>query len=257
MASVKGGRRSFVLVTTLLGAAACGPLKPPAELDQDARAFMELLRRDRLESALAVLRVDAPLDTMLAGLGQARDFLRAFSPESMKLIGWNVVYAGDTTGTLTYEARGAGRTALLSAIVFRAGPKAEIRAFHWQATAKPLAQANAFTLRGKSAAHYLFLFLAGAALVSCIGGAIFAGVQRMGLVWILVCLIGLGSASINWTTGRQAYNPLSFHLFGAGYVRRGEAAPWIVTWSLPLGTILMLLKWKRRKSPQPVEPVLA
>lgn len=233
----------------------CALLKPPETLDRDARAFMDLVRKNHLESALALTHVGLRPDSTIVLFGQARDFLNAFRAESLKLIGWNVTYAGDTTGMLTYEARDSARTGLVSIAVFRgAGRTPEIRGFHWQMTPRPLAQLNAFTLRGKSAAHYLFLLLAVAAVVACVGGAIFAGVQRMGVAWILACVIGIGSSSINWTTGQQRYNPISFHLFGAGIVRSGDVAPWIVTWSLPLGTILMLLAWRRRRAAKPAVP---
>ena len=237
----------ILFLTFGIACAGCGLMSPPTALDNDARAFMDLVRRDRLESALASLRVAIHPDTAINLLRQARSFLNTFDADSLKLIGWNVVYSADTTGTLTYEAHHNARTGLVSVTVVRAARGSEIRALHWQATAQPLATANAFTFRGKTTRHYLFLLAAVGAVVACVGGAIFAGTHRMGIAWILVCLIGVGSASINWTTGGMRFSPLTFRLFGAGYVRSAEVAPWIVTWSIPVGTILMMLVWRRRR----------
>jgi hypothetical protein len=234
-----------------LAGASCGFLKPPEYLDHDARQFMKYLRTDRLESARAMVEVkNLPLDTLNKYLAMARDFIQPFPVDSFKLVGWNVVFfAGrDTTGQLTYEARGGGRTALFYYAVARLGGlPPEITAFRWEETAKPLAVANAFTLSGKTRTQYLYLALAILVVLTCVTGAIFAGVQRLGVPWILVSLIGVGSFSINWTTGATGFNPVSFHILGAGYVRSGDVAPWVVTWSIPLGIILMWIVWWQRR----------
>jgi|SRR5437879_4858696 len=183
-------RRSLTVVLVLT-ATSCGLLSPPTELDHDARQLMTYLRSDRLESALAMIRINTPIDTLRKYLGMARDFVRPFPADSFTLVGWNVVYAGDTTGSLTYEARSAGRTGLFSVNVVRAGGAPAITAFHWQETKQPLAEANVLTLVGKTPTHYLYLMLAVLAALTCVAGAIFAGVQRVGIPWILISLIGL------------------------------------------------------------------
>ncbi len=242
----------------------CGFLKPPDQLDHDARQLMSYVRSNRLESARAMLRVTAPLDTLNKALAMARDFIRPFPADSFTLVGWNVMYmAGrDTTGYLTYEAKGGGRTALFNIAVVRNGGAPEITTFRWEATSQPLATANAFTLSGKTPTHYLYLALAILAVLTCVTGAIFAGVQHLGIPWILLSLVGVGSFDINWTTGATRFNPASIHLLGAGFVRSGNVAPWVLTWSLPLGTILMLIVWWQRKrrrlaalaTPEPQSP---
>ena len=238
-------RRSLTVVIVLT-ATSCGLLSPPTELDHDARQLMTYLRSDRLESALAMIRISTPVDTLRKYLGMARDFVRPFPADSFTLVGWNVVYAGDTTGSLTYEARSAGRTGLFSVNVVRAGGAPAITAFHWQETKQPLAEANVLTLVGKTPTHYLYLLLAVLAALTCVAGAIFAGVQRVGIPWILISLIGVGSFSIDWSTGATSFNPLRLQVLAAGFVRAGPVAPWIVSWSIPLGAILMLIVWLRK-----------
>jgi hypothetical protein len=208
---------------------------------------MNYLRSDRLESARAMLRVPVPMDTLNKYLMMARDSIRPFPADSFTLVGWNVVFAADTTGNLTYEAKGSGRTSLFSVAVRRHGGEPVITAFQWEPTSQPLAAANAFTFSGKTPTHYLYLSLAILAFLTCVTGAVFAGVQRLGVPWILISLIGLGSFSINWTTGATGFSIVSFHILGAGYVRSGTVAPWVVTWSIPLGTILMLIVWWQRR----------
>ena len=239
-------------------ATACGALKPPEQLDHDARAFMTLVTQDRLDSAFASLQVEGNPDTIRNMLRLGRDFVRAYDLDSARLVGWNVVVTDNTRGTLTYEAHGGPGTALLTVGVVRAESASRITGFRWQPTTAPLSELNAFSLGGRGVAHYLYLGLAGLSVITCLGGAVFAGVRRMGVLWVLVCLIGVGKATINWTTGEQAFNPFSIQLFGAGYLRPGMVGPWFVSWSLPLGTIIMALKWRARGTARrPPEPSVA
>jgi hypothetical protein len=232
--------------------ASCGLRKPPEKIDQDARHLMNYLRTDRLESARAMLgEINIPFDSLMKVLAAGRYFIRAFPADSFTVVGWNVLYMGnDTTGDLTYEARGGGRTALFRVVVLRRGGPPTITTLRWQETAKPLAVANAFTLAGKSPTHYLFLALVALVPLICIAAAVFAGMQRLGPIWIVISLIGVCSFSIDWTNGGIAINPLSFHLLGAGFVRAGTVAPWILTWSVPVGAIAMLITWQRRRRSQ-------
>jgi hypothetical protein len=247
---------AIVSVTTTV--VSCGVLQPPEDLDRDARAFMGLVARNHLDSAFPLLQVEGDQDTVRMRLQQGRDFVSPYALDSAKLVGWNVVTMGDTRGTLTYEAQAGTQWALLSVDLVRSGASSRVTGFRWQPMAARLADLNAFSLGGRSVAHYLYLILALASVVACLGGALFAGVRRMGILWVLFCLLGVGKATINWTTGQQAFNPVNIQVFGAGYVRPGMVGPWFVSWSLPLGTILMFLKWRARRATTPgTEPPIA
>jgi hypothetical protein len=253
-------RTATLLAVALASAlsAACGVFKPPDELDHDARAFMALVARDQLDSAMGSLQVEGNPDTLRSLLQQGHDFISAYALDSAQLVGWNVVKMGDTRGTLTYETHGGPGSAVLTVGVVRAESSSRITGFRWQPMAAPLADLNAFSLSGRTLVHYVYLTLAGLSVIACFGGAIFAGVRKMGVLWILLCLVGVGKATINWTTGGQAFSPFSIQLFGAGYFRPGTVGPWFVSWSLPLGTIIMLLKWRaRRTKKSPAEPPVA
>ncbi len=248
----------LAIAVATVSSAACGLLKPPEQLDRDARAFMTLLQQNRVDSALAVLQLEGNRDTIRARLEQGRDFIGPYAVDSAELVGWNVVTMGDTRGTLTYETHAGPQWALLTVEVVRSGTTSRVTGFRWQPMAARLADLNAFSLSGRGVVHYLYLLLALTSVVACVGGAVFAGIRRMGVLWVLFCLIGVGKATINWTTGGQAFNPVSFQVLGAGYFRPGMVGPWFVSWSLPLGTILMLLKWRARRSPKaPAAPSVA
>ena len=62
--------------------------------------------------------------------------------------------------------------------------------------------------------------------------------------WALFILAGFGKASVGWTTGRFAFQPISFQVLSAS----GFQAPtgeWVLAASLPLGAIVYLLRSRR------------
>jgi hypothetical protein len=227
--------------------AACSGLKPPQDLDHEGRAFLGVLARNEIDSALALAQFVGDPDTIRKVLGQAREFIAPFAIDSAQLVGWNVVTMTDTRGDLTYETHAGTRWALFQVQVLRSGSTFHILGLRWQAEAARLAELNAFSLGSRSLAHYSYLLLAIISLLACVGGSVFAGIRRMGLPWVLFCLIGVGKATINWSTGHQTFNPFSIQVLGAGFFRPGLVGPWLLSWSLPLGSILAVLR-SRAKS---------
>jgi hypothetical protein len=56
--------------------------------------------------------------------------------------------------------------------------------------------------------------------------------------------MGIGKLSVNWTTGACIFSPFSIQLFGFG-MSCEEYSPWIISFSLPLGAILFIIKQKQ------------
>ena len=247
--SVLVHRRAAALLP-ILAAVACGRLRAPEAFDRSARVFMHALHHEPLDSSVALLYLAGDSATIRLQLARVRDSMSGFLIDSAELVGWNVVTMGETRATLTYEAgaRPLPRWALISVHLVRAGADSRVTGIYWEPTPARLADINAFSLGGRTVAHYAYLFLAGVSVLACVAGAIFAAVQRMGIRWVLFCLVGVGKASINWTTGHQAYNPFSFQILAASYFRPGLYAPWFVAWSLPLGAILAFLRWRERRA---------
>ena len=68
--------------------------------------------------------------------------------------------------------------------------------------------------------------------------------------WLLFMLFGIGSLSINWTTGETQFSALTLRLFAAS-VDQIRYGPWIVSVSFPLGALafLLLRKWLTAAAP--------
>lgn len=122
-----------------------------------------------------------------------------------------------------------------------------------------------FTLEGRGPLHYVFFVLLFAVpafcLVTAIACVLKKGVKRKWL-WVPFILIGVWGVEFNWTTGGIGtdllrvgpqgvyFQLIRFKLLGAGYLKSGVLAPWIVSIGLPLGAILYWV-FPARRRPQP------
>jgi hypothetical protein len=121
-----------------------------------------------------------------------------------------------------------------------------------------IAQQNTFTLSNKQPIHYFFLLMGIIsialmiyALVRCIRAPKF----KRKWLWALFTLVGFGKISLNWTTGQLFTQLISIQLLGSGIAKVG-ASPWIISFSFPIGAILLLMKLhKAKKTNNPVDGI--
>jgi len=64
-------------------------------------------------------------------------------------------------------------------------------------------------------------------------------------LWIIFILFGFVTFSLNWTTGEFEIQLISIKLFGVGIIKLGIIAPWIVSFSIPIGAIIFWIKRKK------------
>jgi hypothetical protein len=118
---------------------------------------------------------------------------------------------------------------------------------------RSLEQQTRFTFAGKSPVHYVWLLIMVVVATFSSGTAIFIATRR-GMPrrwwWVFASLIGVSPVDLNWATSVVNTRMLSVQLFAAAFVRAGPAAPWILTFALPLGAGLALerhARWKRER----------
>jgi LytS/YehU family sensor histidine kinase len=115
-----------------------------------------------------------------------------------------------------------------------------------RAIPESLEEHHRFRLAGKSAVHYVVLALAIVfplltlyALVACVR----TKMSWQKWPWMLFILFGIGSFSINWTTGETQFSALTLRLFGAS-AAAVLYGPWILSVSFPLGALVFLFRRK-------------
>jgi hypothetical protein len=198
--------------------------------------------------------VDKVLVKSLGGEDHDSEFARmaAFFPaepeKSFNLVGYYVTSGtGGTRHDITYEY-GFSRSWILAQLSWvKENGELRLLNFHVTPMAQSLEEANAFTLRGKGPLHYGILLLGVIvallslyALVACIRTK---NLPRKWL-WIVFILFGLGSLSLNWTTGEWQVGLLRFQLLSFSAAQIG-GSNWIVAVSVPFGAIVFLDKLRK------------
>ena len=223
-----------------------------------AENYLHLLSGARLDSAAALLAPNLRTDTAAYGLKVVSALLRDARLDSLHLIGVNVLTNAGTQSrdvNLSYElATTRGRW--LSANVATRSVRGETSVIGFSAHILPgrLEELHAFTLVGKSFVHYLWLALAVIVPLVTIGTAIRVirakGMPRRWL-WAVAALIASPAFTLNWTTGQGVLANNLFVLFGGAFVRSGPAAPWSLTFAVPIGAFVAYLRfraWRNARS---------
>lgn len=116
-----------------------------------------------------------------------------------------------------------------------------LQGFYLMPTDKSLKELNRFTLKGKRLIH--FVFLAVMALIPIF--IVFSVYKCITLplkhkaLWVIFMIISFIAIRINWTSGDIGIQLINVSVFGAGYYSRsGIVEPWMLKFTLPIGTII-------------------
>jgi len=119
---------------------------------------------------------------------------------------------------------------------------------------------NRFRLAGKTPLEYWVLALAVICpLLTLVAGVVCirSKLNRRKWPWLLFILIGVGKLWVNWTTGAWGVSVLFVQLFSASATAQ-LYGPWIISFSVPLGAIIFLLRRKALLAPPALgEPRIA
>lgn len=239
----------------------------PPEADRFGRRYLALIGAGQHDSALTHLAATMPrADSARPILARMQPLLAGHSLDTARIIGVQSNAFRHPSGltvvraNLTYEMQVPDGWLLANVASFDSAGRRRVEGFSATRMGQSLSAQNRFTLAGKSALHHLWLVLtAASALIAC-GTAVFLlaqrGPPRRGW-WALLALVGAGTLGLNWTTGAVHSQLLNVQLFGAGALRVGPAAPWVITFSFPMGALIALRRYRawRRAADAPVDAV--
>ena len=222
------------------------------------RLYLQLLADAHLDSALSLLAPELRTDTARSAMLKIATLLKDAHLDSMRLIGVNVSSfgAGNRDVNLTYEmpTSTAGSWVTSNVATRRAGPSVAVTGFSAYPIKGPLEILNRFTLSERSPAHYVWLALALLMPLVTITVAVYVararGMPRRWL-WVFASLIATPAFFINWTTGEVGFRSAWFLLFGGAATSAGPAAPWVVSFALPVGAGIAYLKVRRWRQGTP------
>jgi hypothetical protein len=237
-------------------------MTPPAD-DKLARQFLSHLIAGRAQEAAAMLAPEIQNDENRKGIEQLVALFNGDTAKSITVVGvhWTKSLAGGRANQtqLTYQVELAGGWFAGLVVVTGDDAARRILTARFNPTPDSLEKMNAFSFAGKGGAHYLMLALLLLVPLFCLIALVLclrARIRRKWL-WCLFIVIGVFQWQMNWTTGETAFRPLYFQLLGAGAIKAGPYAAWILSVAFPLGAAIFLLKRRTliaRAAPPPELP---
>jgi hypothetical protein len=221
-----------------------------------ATRYIDLLRARRFEEIEQA--ADPGIRSQLHdALGQMAGALPEATPTSITLVGaQKLTNDQGLTTNLTFEYGFGEDWFLINVAWLSKDDTFTIVGFNIYDTEASLEELSKFELAGKSPTHYLFLVLAVAVPIFCIYTLVVCARTRLTgrkWPWIIFILFGVGTFSLNWTSGEWGFAPLNFLLLGAG-VTAEPYMPWVVSVALPLGALLFWLRRRRLAAPASEDP---
>jgi hypothetical protein len=257
------GIGQLLLAATFLLMAACNYQKivetmtPKAE-SQFAKEF--LLRLQRKDFAYVRQHSDQKYRAELTDA--ALEKITAFYPAGKLLdttIVGSYVNVSDARwqGEFTFEFHFSAGWTIASAVINKVDNKLSVWGFHvYPTTAVSRQELNQFSFAGKTWIQYLTFALVITAPIFVLLTAIVCARTPLGKnkwLWMIFVLLGVGSLSVNWTTGDWELWPFYVKLLSASFVKNGPYAPWIFSAAFPLGAICFWFKRASLKYDSPTD----
>lgn len=223
----------------------------PPGADQRAREYLALFMRNQVDSAIARLK---PGDVTTDTRGQFEKIVTVLANQpfdSTRIVGVQVNTINDIRhANLTYQMHSASGWVLTNVATVDSAGTWFVEGVSARRLDMSLEEQTKFTFAGKSLTHYVWLLLTAAAALTSLGTALFVATRR-GMPkrwwWAIVALFGVSPMDLNWVTGAISTRILSVQLLCAAFTRAGPAAPWIVTFALPIGAALAFDRYRRWK----------
>ena len=226
------------------------PLVPQQEMTF-AKAYLTKLREKDYEYVSSHVSPELRSEISHPKLDEIAKYFPSGALQSTELIGSQVNIAKEIWhGNFTFEYKFDNGWAVANVVLRRPADsvKPVVIGFHVNQFDASQKELNEFDLSGKSALHYSVLFSACAISIFILVTLIYCirtPIANRKWLWILFVLGGIGSISINWTTGAYAFKILAYLIFGASATAASEHAPWVVSAAFPIGALTF---WIRRQA---------
>lgn len=214
--------------------------------DSLARQFLDSARAGNLAS---IDRVIGPASRNIPGLADSIRLAVAQLPtgpiDTLRLVGVSQMRRSEVTSSiLTYELHTPSGWGVTTLAISEELNLRYVVGFTGQSLPESLEALNSFRRGLAHPKAWLVLLIvvsmAGLSLAMVVA-ALRAPIPKRGL-WALLALVGTGTIAVDWSTGATSSQLLMLQLFSSAAGRAGPAAPWILSFSFPLGPILV---WQR------------
>jgi hypothetical protein len=215
-----------------------------------AKDYLGKLREKNFDYVLSYIDPEISDQVTIEKIEEVANYFPSGKLLSTELIGSQVNTHNSTwLGNFSFEYEFDSGWAVANTVMKRIdNNKTTIVGFNVYRTKASQKELNKFVLSGKSLLHYLVLALSCAVPIFIIITLIYCiktPIQKRKWLWVLFVLGGIGTITVNWSTGFYEFKILQYLLFGASATAAGEHAPWVLAAGIPLGAIVF---WFKRNS---------
>jgi hypothetical protein len=243
-----------LLTLAILGCDASAAMKrfTPADADARARDYIALLARGQVDSAMARLRPEMVTPDARVEYEKMSAILAHQQFDSSRVVGAQVNHMNGIRHTnLTYELHSRGGWFLANVATVDSAGDWMVEGVSAHTLPASLEAQTRFSFVGKSAMYYAWVFFMVLAGVASLGSALFLATRRAmpkHWGWALLALVGAGTFNLDWSSGAFSFRPISVLLGSLAFVRAGPAAPWVITFALPVGAVIALMRYRDWRS---------
>jgi hypothetical protein len=258
-------RLSALILFLALAAAACSgdaslQRFTPPDVDARSRDYIGQFVRGQVDSAVERLIVPARTPEATAQLRKIADILRNERFDTIRVVGaqTNIVHGVRHTN-LTYELHSSFGWFLTNVASVDTAGTWFVEGVSARTIAQSLEVATHFSLRGKSFFHYLWLVLTVVCAALSLGSAVFIATRRNmpnRWRWALLSLVGIGAFQLNWASCTINLGLLEVGFAAAGFRRASPAAPWILSFGVPIGALIAIARYGRWRAAAQQAPPL-
>jgi hypothetical protein len=238
----------------------------PDHADRYGRHYIQLIVSGHVDSAELLLPAEVPHDTAREILRQLSVKMAVARLDSVPIVGAQVTTSVMADGS-TEVSRRIGYLVPIDhewilfvvAMTEKAGIR-QLTGFHYDFYESDPRVLSQFTFAGKGPGYYLFLLLAAACFSMAVTTAVWVSRQR-GLpkrwLWVFVSLIGVGTVTLDWSSGGFEQRYFNFLLFCFGAAKGGLIDPWIFSFAFPAGAFVAIArakKWRKEVAAAPALP---
>lgn len=223
----------------------------PEEDDRFARHYIDLIRNRQYEAAIEKLDPQMRTADIHEKLDQIRVFLDRGEPISIEPVSFNKSQ-DNAQINLQYQIDYRNFRVLATIIVQRRSDGQWIYSSIFNPLHDSIERLNSFSLSNKGLKHYVFI-------IPMMVGFLFITYTvvlclrtkeiRHKWIWLILILVVVGKCNLNWTTGDYSFQAFNIKIGippGFSVSKTGSPyAPWILSFSFPIGAVFFLLAHKR------------
>lgn len=220
----------------------------PNSIDKFAEQFIGFVHEGKIDTCLSLVLTEMNTDNGRKFLQNCYSKINSLSLDSGKIINANKTTLlgrdGFTNYWIDYEYNTNNNF-----LYFKIGIREQegilaVTAFDGTILKEPLSKTLSFTFQDKGIKHILFFCFFILVPVFILFTLVFAIKTKLNKkwLWIIGILLGFTRFSINWATGQIGFRLLSFSIIGFGFSRSGNVAPWILSFAIPVVSIIFWIK---------------